>query len=74
MKNKKGSSLILIGVIILLVIGAVVLIQSGIIQKAFDPCEKEFSNCNYGCGEGLLNSLCKEKCSFDYRSCENESK
>jgi hypothetical protein len=69
--NKKASSLILILAIVLLVTGAFVLIQSGVIQRAFDPCEKTFSDCNHGCGEGILNSICKEKCSYDYRICED---
>lgn len=70
--NKKGSTAIVILVIVLLAIGAFILIQSGVISKAIDPCEREFSDCNHGCGEGILNSICKEKCSYDYRVCKGE--
>jgi len=67
--NRKAGIMIILVVLILLLFGAFVLIQSGVIHRAIDPCEKQFSDCNHGCGEGILNSICKEKCSFDYRSC-----
>jgi flagellar basal body-associated protein FliL len=71
--NKKGGAgiVILIIILILLGIGAYVLISSGTLEKAVDPCEREFSDCNHACGEGILSSVCKEKCSYDYRSCKN---
>ncbi len=71
--NKKGGAGIVILIIILLLlgIGAYVLISSGTLEKAVDPCEREFSDCNHACGEGLLSSVCKEKCSYDYRKCKN---
>ena len=34
--------------------------QGGILQKALDPCEKQFQQCNHSCGEGILSSICKE--------------
>lgn len=34
-----------------------------------DPCERQLNQCNHGCGEGIFNSICKEKCSYDYRKC-----
>jgi hypothetical protein len=67
----KNKLVIVVILIILLVVGAFVLIQSGVIERALDPCEKIFSDCNHGCGEGILSSICKEKCSYDYRSCKN---
>jgi hypothetical protein len=70
--NKKGGAGIIILILLLLLgIGIYIIIQSGSLEKAIDPCEKQFSECNHACGEGLLSSICKEKCSFDYRSCKN---
>jgi len=72
-QNKKGGSGVVIFIIILLLllgIGAYIIIQSGALEKAIDPCEKSFQDCNHACGEGILNSICKEKCSYDYRSCK----
>jgi len=72
--NKKGGAGVVVFIIILLLllgIGAVIMIQSGAVEKAVDPCEREFSSCNHGCGEGILSSVCKEKCSYSYRGCKN---
>lgn len=70
--NKKGGvGIVILIILILLAIGAFFLISSGVLEKAVDPCEREFSSCNHACGEGLLSSVCKEKCSYDYRSCKN---
>lgn len=41
----------------------------GKIASVVDPCEREFNSCNHACGEGILNSICKEKCSYEYRQC-----
>ncbi len=71
--NKKGGAGVVIFIIILLIllgIGASIIIQSGALEKAVDPCAKQLESCNYGCGEGLFNSICKEKCSYDYRNCK----
>jgi len=35
-----------------------------------DPCKSAFENCNYSCGDGILNSICKEKCTYDYNKCQ----
>lgn len=71
MLNKKGGAgIVLLIILILLAIGAFFLISSGTLEKAIDPCEREFTDCNHACGEGLLSSICKEKCSYDYRSCK----
>ncbi len=74
LKNKKAGAGIAIFIIILLIllgIAAFFIFQSGAVQQAVDPCERDFSNCNHACGEGLLSSVCKEKCSYDYRKCKN---
>ncbi len=71
--NKQGGAGVVIFIIILLLllgIGAYIIIQSGALEKAVDPCEKEFQDCNHACGEGILSSVCKEKCSYDYRRCK----
>ncbi len=39
-----------------------------------DPCKSQFENCNYGCGEGWLSGACKEKCSYDYRQCQEDDR
>jgi len=72
-KNKRGGAGIVIFIIILLIllgVAAYFIVQSGALEKAIDPCKKQLDECNYGCGEGILNSVCKEKCSYDYRSCK----
>lgn len=44
-------------------------------QTILDPCkincEDIFQSCNHKCGEGLLSSICKEKCTYDYNRCMN---
>ncbi len=75
LKDKKAGAGIVIFIIILLIllgIAAFVIIQSGAFQQAVDPCEKQFQDCNHGCGEGILNSVCKEGCSYNYRNCKGE--
>ena len=72
-QNKRGGAGVAIFIIILLIllgIGAYVIVQSGALEKAIDPCEKSFQDCNHACGEGILSSICKEKCSYNYRSCK----
>lgn len=73
MKNKKAGAGVVIFIIILLLllgIAAYFIISSGALEKAVDPCEREFQDCNHACGEGILSSVCKEKCSYDYRRCK----
>ena len=72
MKKKAGAGIFVFIVILLIIIGigAYIFIQSGALERAIDPCEKEFNNCNHGCGSGILSSVCKEKCSYDYRRCK----
>lgn len=73
MDNKGGAGIVIFIIILLLLLGisAFIIIQSGALEKAVDPCEKQFSECNHGCGSGILSSVCKEKCSYDYRGCKN---
>ena len=69
--NKKaGVGWFILILLILLGIAAYIIIQSGILEEVLDPCEKEFDDCNHACGEGILNKICKEKCSYDYRRCK----
>jgi hypothetical protein len=71
-KSKKaGAGLVILIILIILAIIGFFLVSSGTLQKAVDPCERSFSDCNHGCGEGILSSVCKEKCSYDYRNCKN---
>ncbi len=68
---KTNSKILIIILFILLFVGSVVLVQSGVVKRIIDPCERVFTDCNHGCGEGILSSICKEKCSYDYRICED---
>ena len=73
-KNRRAGTGIGVFIIILLIllgIGAYVIIQSGALGKVVDPCERELQDCNHRCGEGILSSICKEKCSYDYRRCKS---
>jgi len=56
--------------IVLLIIGLMIVSGCSEITKVTDPCKSAFEDCNYGCGDGLLNKVCKEKCSYDYRKCQ----
>jgi len=38
-----------------------------------DPCSEKFEDCNYACGEGILSSVCKEKCTWDYNDCRQHT-
>lgn len=44
------------------------------IKKVADPCRSAFEDCNYSCGEGVLSSICKEKCTYDYNTCREQNK
>jgi len=71
-KTKKGGAgtTIIIIILVLLLLGAVFIVfQGGGIQKAVDPCERQFSQCNHACGEGFLNSFCKAECTSNYNKC-----
>lgn len=62
-----------ISIIILLVglIGVIAVsgcISSGV-GSVVDPCERQFNDCNHRCGEGFLNSICKEGCTSQYNQC-----
>ncbi len=70
-KAGAGIAVFIIILLILLGVAAFFIINSGALEKVVDPCEREFSDCNHACGEGLLSSVCKEKCSYDYRKCKN---
>lgn len=67
--------LILLGIIGFIIF---MVIQSGALDEIFegsglsyvDPCEREFNSCNHECGEGILSSICKEKCTYDYKKCK----
>ena len=68
-KAGAGVAVFIIILLILLGIAAFFIINSGALKTAIDPCEKAFQDCNHGCGSGMLSSVCKEKCSYDYRKC-----
>lgn len=78
--KEKSSNTSFIWFILILAIFAFLMIQGGVLDEAakgsgvpyVDPCVRAFEECNYECGEGLLSTVCKEKCSYDYRKCKNE--
>ncbi len=35
-----------------------------------DPCEREYTDCMHDCGEGILSSICNEKCTYDRNKCQ----
>lgn len=65
----KTSLIVILTLIVLFGAGLFILIQTGVVANVFDPCERTFTDCNHGCGEGILNSICKETCAYDYRVC-----
>ena len=63
MKYKPIMAIVIL-VILLLSIG----LMSGC--TVIDPCERKYTNCVHDCGEGILSSICKEKCTYDRNSCQ----
>lgn len=60
-----------ISIILLILILSVVFISGcSAVTKVVDPCKGEFDECNYNCGQGLLSSICKEKCTYEYSRCK----
>ena len=56
---------------IILLIG--LLLVSGC-SEISDPCKSKFEDCNYNCGDGILSSVCKEKCTYQYNDCRESTK
>lgn len=69
-----GSGSVAIIILIILLCGAgYLLYTNGVFDDVVkDPCEKEFEDCNYACGDGFLNSLCKSGCTKQYRECKEK--
>ena len=62
-------------ILVIILIISLVLFTSGCvsgIEKQIDPCKKQFEECNYACGEGVLSGICKEKCTYEYNKCKEE--
>jgi PBP1b-binding outer membrane lipoprotein LpoB len=60
-------------IVSIIVLLAFVVIISGCISNPLDPkqqakdsAKRSFDECNQRCGEGILSSVCKEKCTYDY--------
>lgn len=72
--NRKANvsiAIIILVLLILLVMAVYFIFQSGIVEETFDLCQSTFEDCNYECGKGILSSVCKEKCTYNYRQCKN---
>lgn len=65
-----GTAIFVIFLIILAIVSFIV-IQNGALERAIDPCEKALTDCNHNCGSGILSSICKEKCTYDYNNCKS---
>lgn len=46
----------------------------GCISNPLDKCQRDFDKCNHDCGEGILSSICKEKCTYNYNKCKEQNK
>lgn len=57
---------------LLLILVALLVSSCSEISTITDPCKSEFEDCKYSCGEGILNKICKEKCTYDYNKCQEE--
>lgn len=40
--------------------------------RQIDPCEREYTKCVHECGEGILSSICKEKCTYERNDCQEQ--
>ncbi|MDO8511418.1 MAG: hypothetical protein Q7S55_04605 [Nanoarchaeota archaeon] len=56
------------GVLIAVFLITSLFLTAGCTQE--DPCQTEFEQCNYDCGEGVFSSICKEKCTYNYNKCK----
>jgi hypothetical protein len=46
---------------------------SGCTNPFVDPCQTEFEQCNYNCGEGIVSGICKEGCTMQFNQCKINS-
>ncbi len=44
------------------------------ISKVTDKCKTAFEDCKYSCGDGILSSICKEKCTYQYDKCKSDER
>lgn len=65
--NKLTRSLVVV-----LLISLIFITGCSKIDEVTDKCKLTFEDCNYNCGEGILNSICKEKCTYQYNKCVEE--
>ena len=61
--------------LMVIAISAILLLSIGLISgctaiQQIDPCEREYTNCVHDCGEGILSSICKEKCTYNRNDCQ----
>lgn len=79
-QKSSGSFLKILVILAIIVIAVVVILNmaekgtfssGGGVSRVIDPCQRTLDSCNTGCGEGILSSVCKEKCAYDYRKCKN---
>ena len=56
-------------VIILSVIAISGCTGAAIVDPCRGKCESRFNECNHRCGQGILSSVCKEGCTYDYNKC-----
>jgi hypothetical protein len=65
---------ILFSLLMIIILLSLILTGCSEISKVTDPCKSAFEDCNYGCGDGILNKVCKEKCTYDYNKCKEQNK
>jgi uncharacterized protein YceK len=69
----KNIKMIIIVCIIILLFSITIMSGCKTIRQ-IDPCEREYTECVHECGEGILSSICKEKCTSDRTKCNENGK
>ncbi|MFH1377097.1 MAG: hypothetical protein ABIH25_05675 [Candidatus Woesearchaeota archaeon] len=59
---------IVIMMLLMFIIGFGIIISGCTISNEA-KCEIEYKSCVHDCGEGILSSICKEKCTYDRKQC-----
>jgi len=56
--------------IMAILIMAILFLSFSLIIGCVDKCESRYSSCMHDCGEGILSSICMEKCNYDRNQCQ----
>jgi len=64
------KKLLLLGLSVLIL--SLLLVSGCVDVQVKESCESIFDDCNYSCGEGIGNSICKTGCTNDFNNCKEK--